>query len=291
MAFVNGNSSLVNLLPKAFLRGWLICLCLSHVNTLCLAQSQASKELTASEGAAISGHQAPDNQVLDVAKVFAEHPKILSEIVTSLSVMKQDYNYPVYLAIYHNVLDSSLRERADQLYESWIGDTGRGMVIVYQLDPVTYGNNPAMAYHKGDGLGLGFSDQSNPIPERDVTAMLAEIMPQIKSKATPHPIMLRSLVLALSSKITRYHDIPAASWTDSESLTMIAIFSGFIFVISMMGLLIRQLLIKSSKRSSERYYFPDVQVAHRLGAPYGGGWISEKSFAQVSPQDSNVSPG
>ena len=72
---------------------------------------------------------------------------------------------------------------------------------------------------------------------------------------------------------------------------MIAVFSGFVIVIAIIGMLIRQLLLSSSKRSSQRYYFPDVQVAQRLGAPYGGGWVSEKSFAQVSSQHSNVSPG
>ncbi|MDG1357233.1 MAG: TPM domain-containing protein [Akkermansiaceae bacterium] len=252
----------------------------------CRAQSQANGDSVAAKDIV-----KPDNQVLDVAKVFVDSPEILSEIVTSLSAIEQNHSYPVYLVIYHHVLDSSLRERADQLYESWIGDLGRGMVIVYQLDPVAYGDNPAMAYHKGDGLDLGIRGQFNPIPERDIAAMLAEIMPQLERKVEAHPLKLRSLVQGLEREMTRYHDIPAASWADSESLTMIAVFSAFVIVIALIGLLIRQLLLASSNRSNKKYYFPAVQVAHRLGAPYGGGWVSEKSFDQVSPQHSDVSPG
>ena len=177
---------------------------------------------------------------MDQANVFLEHPDVLAEMVGRLSRMKDDYEYPVYLAVYYNVLDASLRERADQLYESWIGESGRGMVIVYQLDPVTYGDNPAMAYHKGDGLDPQSGGGSSPIPEREM---------------------------------------------------MIAVFSGFVIAIPLIGMLIRRLLLNSSNQSRKTYYFPDVQVAYRLGAPYGGGWVSEKSFAPPSPQQSNVSPG
>ncbi len=233
----------------------------------------------------------PENHILDEAEVFAKSPRILSEIVTSLSAMKQDHNYPVYLVIYHHVLDSSLRERADQLYESWIGDSERGMVIVYQLDPVAYGDNPALAYHKGDGLEFGIDDQSHPIPERDIATMLAKVMPQQRRAFESHPIMLKSLVLGLESEIADYHDIPPASWANAEGLTMIAVFSGFIIVIALIGMLVRQLLIASSHQSDRKYYFPEVQVSERLGAPYGGGWISEKSFDQVSVQHSHVFPG
>jgi hypothetical protein len=81
-----------------------------------------------------------------------------------------------------------------------------------------------------------------------------------------------------------------ATWLDSENLTMIVVFSGFVILIPLIGILVRQLLLASSIRSNEKYYFPDVQVGLRLGAPYGGGWVSEKSFSQVSLESSNASP-
>jgi len=273
---------------KAYWKVALVCLCAFWVSIdiPCQAQQQEPGGKSASNITS-----PPDNQVLDQANVFLEHPEVLAEMVSRLSRMKDNYEYPVYLAVYYNVLDASLRERADQLYESWIGDSGRGMVIVYQLDPVVYGDNPAMAYHKGDGLDPQFGGEFSPIPERDMIAMLTKISPQVDSNADGHHASISALVSALETEITRYHDIPAASWKDSDSLLMIAVFSGFVIAIPLIGMLIRRLLLNSSNQSRKTYYFPDVQVAYRLGAPYGGGWVSEKGFAPPSPQQSNVSPG
>ena len=269
---------------KAYWKVALICLCAFWVNIdmPCHAQQQEAGGKLASESASDTTLP-PDNQVLDQANVFLDHPDVLAEMVGRLSRMKADYEYPVYLAVYYNVLDASLRERADQLYESWIGDSGRGMVIVYQLDPVVYGDNPAMAYHKGDGLDPHFGGGPSPIPERDMIAMLTKVSPQVGSDTGAHHSSISALVLALEAEITRYHDIPAASWRDLDSLIMIAVFSGFVIAIPLIGMLIRRLLLSSSNESRKTYYFPDVQVAYRLGAPYGGGWVSEKSFAPPSP--------
>ena len=265
---------------KAYWKVALVCLCAFWVSIDIPCQAQQQKPGGKSASNITSP---PDNQVLDQANVFLEHPEVLAEMVGRLSRMKDDYEYPVYLAVYYNVLDASLRERADQLYESWIGDSGRGMVIVYQLDPVVYGDNPAMAYHKGDGLDPQFGGEFSPIPERDMIAMLTKISPQVDSNADGHHASISALVSALETEITRYHDIPAASWKDSDSLLMIAVFSGFVIAIPLIGMLIRRLLLNSSNQSRKTYYFPDVQVAYRLGAPYGGGWVSEKGFAPPSP--------
>lgn len=284
-----GNVSQISQQPRPCLGVLLLCLCIccSSLATRCYALS----ELTAKPANTIVW-AVPSNQVLDRAEIFAEYPDMLSEVVDSLSRMKQDYNYSVYLVVCHNVLNTSLRERADNLYESWVGESGRGMVIVYQLDPVAYGDNPAIVYHKGDGgdgLDFGANAPTNPIPERDVASMLGEIIHEMGERNDPDVVMLKSLVLNLENKIIHYHDIPESSWADSESVMMIAIFSGFVIVIPLIGLLIRQSLVKSSDRANQRYYFPDVQVGIRLGAPYGGGWVSEKSFSQSSPQPSHAS--
>lgn len=283
-----GNVSQISQPLSAFVGLLLLCVCMCWFGlvTPCCAESESVNKPVAATDWAV-----PSNQILDRAQFFSQHPKILSDIANSLSAMRQNHNYSVYLVVCHNVLSSSLRERADQLYESWVGDSGRGMVIVYQLDPVAYGNNPSIVYHKGDGLDLKGNDQANPIPERDVALMLNDVIHELRERNDPKAVMLKSLVLNIENKITRYHDIPEASWTDSESVTMIAIFSGFVIVIPLIGLLIRQLLMTSSNRANQRYYFPEVKVGYRLGAPYGGGWVSQQSFSQASQQHSDVSPG
>ena len=233
---------------------------------------------------------APDKLILDEAKLLQEHPQASAKIVASLTRMRDEYGYPVYLALYYNLLDSSLRDRADQLYDAWIGDSGRGMVIVYQLNPVVYGDNPAMAYHKGDGLDSEYEAELAPIPQREITAILAKIGPKIKVESNKHHEALHVFIAALEGEIERYHRIEPTSWKDPENLTLIAVFSGFVIAIPLIGMFISRLLLAASNEAGKAYYFPDIEVACRLGAPYGGGWVSEKAFVPISARKPNVSP-
>lgn len=248
----------------------------------CCAQEQKAGDTAA-------GMEVPDNLVLDQAKLFDEHPQALASIVDKLTRMRDEFGYPVYLALYYNVLDASLRDRADELYDAWIGDSGRGMVIVYQLNPVVYGDNPAMAYHKGDGLDSEFEGNSAPIPESDITAILTKIRPKLNVDSNKHHEALDAFILALEGEIGRYHRIQPASWRDPENLTLIAVFSVFVIAIPLIGMFISRLLLAASNEAGKAYYFPDIQVACRLGAPYGGGWVSEKSFVTVSARKSQAS--
>ncbi len=51
---------------------------------------------------------APQSHVLDEAVLFRESPESLVEIEGSLRRMRDDYGYPVYLAIYYSVYDGTL---------------------------------------------------------------------------------------------------------------------------------------------------------------------------------------
>lgn len=225
----------------------------------------------------------PENYLSDQANIFHEHPAALEAIVDSLTRLDNDHAYPVYLVLYYNVLDASLRERADELYEKWIGQSGRGMVIVYQLDPVVYGDNPAMAYHKGDGLELRSEAGAVLIPESDIAAILARIQPEFQRKANIHN-ELSSWIVALEREIDHYLNVKPASWKDAENVMLIAVFAGFVITIPLVGILIHRLLLASSNELGKTYYFPEVHVAYRLGAPYGGGWTSERTFTPSQSQ-------
>lgn len=225
----------------------------------------------------------PQNHVVDHARVFDKHPASLAKVVDSLTRMSADFGYPVYLVLYKNVPDASLRERADELYEKWIGQSGRGMVVVHQLDPVVYGDNPAMAFHKGDGLDLPAEGASAPIPERDILAILSRINPRYGDKARLHDD-LGIWALALEREMGLYLDVKPQGWKDAENLMLIAVFAGFVITIPLVGMLIHRLFLASSNEAGKTYYFPEVHIARRLGAPYGGGWTSERSFGSSPSQ-------
>ena len=225
----------------------------------------------------------PQNHVLDHAKVFGKHPASLAKVVDSLTRMSAEFGYPVYLVLYKNIPDASLRERADELYEKWIGQSGRGMVVVHQLDPVVYGDNPSMAFHKGDGLDLPSESASAPIAERDILAILSRIKPRHEDEARMHDA-LAMWALALEREMGLYFDVKPQGWKDAENLMLIAVFTGFVITIPLMGMLIQRLFLASSNEARKTYYFPEVHIARRLGAPYGGGWTSERSFGSAPSQ-------
>lgn len=225
----------------------------------------------------------PHNYVMDYAKVFEAHPAVLAKVVASLTRMREEFGYPVYLALYENIPDASLRERADELYEEWIGQSGDGLVVVQQLDPVVYGDNPAMAFRRGDGMDVQLEDTAALIPERDILAILSRIKSEFEDKARIH-YELEIWARALEREMELYFDVKPMGWRDAENLMLVAVFAGFVITIPLVGILIHRLFLASSNEAGKTYYFPEVHIARRLGAPYGGGWTSERSFDSSSSQ-------
>ena len=63
---------------------------------------------------------------------------------------------------------------------------------------------------------------------------------------------------------------------------ILAAFLGAIAVLGSVGMLGWKLLTRADTKSSKAHYFPDVKIEPRLGAPFGGGWVSEKTFVASS---------
>lgn len=223
---------------------------------------------------------APQNHVLDEANMFPRHPEILEEMQASLSRMEQKHDFPVYLATYYNAYDMTLQELADKLYAAWVGESGQGMVIVYQLDPVISGYNPAIAYNKGIGFNPDFPSASESIvmPGRDVDALLKKVFVSINGRSGGHIALISSLIHGIEREIDHYHKLEPTSWNDTENLKLMAVFLGVVVSLGLMGVFAWKLLYPANARSRRVYYFPEVTVEPRLGAPYGGSQVSEKSF-------------
>lgn len=226
----------------------------------------------------------PGSHVLDEANMFREDREILTAIQGSISRMEDKHDYPVYVAIYYNVYDVSLQDLADELYGAWIGKSGRGMVIVYQLDPVVSGDNPAMAYYKGFGLNPDLSSgaESRPMPGIDVDVLLKRVLTAVNETPKEPIEFISSLIYGIEAEMDRYHELESTSWNDPENLKLMVIFFGVIAAFTLMGMIAWKLLYPVDARSRRVYYFPEVVVERRLGAPYGGGLISEKTFLPAS---------
>jgi len=227
---------------------------------------------------------APQNHVLDGAVLFREQPETLVEVQESLRRMEKDYGYPVYLSIYYNVYDGNLQARADSLHKAWIGESSRGMVIVYQLDPVVSGNNPTIAFYKGSDLDSDLTSESKTrlISGPEVEAMLARVFANQKETKENQIPFITSLVYGIESEIVNYHKVQPASWSDEDNLKLMAVFLGVITGLALLGMLLWKLFSHADAKSSKTHYFPEVRVGRRLEAPFGGGWVSEKTFVPAS---------
>lgn len=228
--------------------------------------------------------QAPEAQVLDKANMFREDRKILAGIEASLSRMREKHDYPVYLAIYYSVFDQSLQELADELYNAWVGESSYGMVIVYQLDPVVSGGNPAIAYHKDAGIEMDSSSGPGPrpMPGWEMGVLLKKVFTAVNEKPNEPIEFISSLIYGIEAEMDRYHELEPMSWNDPENLKLMAIFFGVIAAFTLMGMIAWKLLYPVNARSRRVYYFPEVKVERRLGAPYGGGLVREKTFDPAS---------
>jgi hypothetical protein len=231
---------------------------------------------------------APQSHVLDDAELFRDQPERLAEIQNRLRLIEEGHGYPIYLAIYYNLFDGDLQSRADLLHKAWIGEREYGLVIVYQLDPVVSGSNPSASYFKGSVLDSHTEDgrvgapKVGAMPGRDVELIFARVIESTEEKKTDHKVYLGAITSALEQEVTQYFELEPSKWSDANNLKLMAVFLSVIGGLVLVGFLLWKQMTRADAKSSKTRYFPAVRVGRRLGAPFGGGWISEKTFVPVS---------
>ncbi|BDS06017.1 hypothetical protein NT6N_10570 [Oceaniferula spumae] len=228
-----------------------------------------------SEGEAKPLPAAPANHVLDLSDTFRENPTKLAELTATLKRIEEQHGYLVYLALYYNVLDGTVQSRADALYKAWLGDEKRGLVLVYQSDPAVDGKNIAASYYRG--TGLADDAVSGLIPDQKMSEILRSAL-AAQSKGQDTSDRSITIVSGVEREMNEYFASDPSTWKDSANLKLMAIFFGVILALALLGMFLWKRSSTADVAAHKHYYFPDVDVASRLGAPYGGGWVSEKSF-------------
>lgn len=231
---------------------------------------------------------APADYILDEASFFRDAPEKRREVSDSLKAIRDTHGYPVYLVIYYSVFEGTLDDKAKQLQGAWIGENGHGMVIVYQRDPVAQGSNPAIAYFRGSELDVEqravAAKSAVFIPERDAKGILTRVFEsatKVDSEASSVDFMC-AFVFNLERELKEYFAVTPPKWNDSDNLRSILIFGAAVAVLSLLGMLIWKISSRSDSRSSQKHYFPEVKTGRRLGAPFAGGWTSERTFVPSS---------
>ncbi|MFK7910007.1 MAG: hypothetical protein AB8F34_05325 [Akkermansiaceae bacterium] len=232
--------------------------------------------------------QIPENYILDDTGFFRDHPEKLAEIRAVLQSTYQKHKYPVYVVICYSVFEGDLQNKANELHRAWIGEQANGMVLVYQRDPVADGSNPAIAFYQGseiEGQSLVSELPDNLIPKRDTEVLLANVFRDLKAPPEQAMDYVMGIVSGIERELDTYFKVEPPKWNDSSNLRMMAIFAGTVAGLALLGMLFWKIFARADTRSSQSYYFPDVKTGRRLGAPYGGGWVSERKFQSSSSQE------
>lgn len=149
------------------------------------------------------------------------------------------------------------------------------MVLVFELDT------------KSVGIGQSFEQQADPtkappgqVPSYETNLIIEKAREQV-AVASSAEEMVESFVHPLVQGYNEYFQRKNAPLSQGQSVKMGMILIGGAAALALLGLLAALLVKRSDNRGGGRCrYFPEVEMAERLGAPYGGGEISSRRFGR-----------
>jgi hypothetical protein len=221
----------------------------------------------------------PEDRLLDESRVLARDEERRQAIVTALAELEAKHGFRIYYALYSSLYGRSLNERARQLQEAWLGDEP-GLVLVLETDSRTYRFampvprpreiEPGTKLEMPENSDLSLLDLS--IVDRGLEGSLMT--------AGDSAEFAKRLGTGVATGVSAVFDQQAARPAGGTRSRMILLAIGLISVAGLVALLVVAGLKRAEARSLERYVFPKINVGMRLGAPYGGGKVSSRSFGR-----------
>ena len=221
----------------------------------------------------------PEDRLLDVSRVLARDEERRQAIVAALAELEAKHGFRIYYALYSSLYGRSLNERARQLQEAWLGDKP-GLVLLLETDSRTYRFampvprpreiEPGTKLEMPESSDLSLLDLS--IVDRGLEGSLMT--------AGDSAEFAKRLGTGVATGVSAVFDQQATRPAGGNRSRMILLAIGLISVAGLVALLVVAGLKRAEARSLERYVFPKISVGMRLGAPYGGGKISSRSFGR-----------
>lgn len=223
----------------------------------------------------------PQTGILDKAGFFRRYPKQATLLGKHIRDLSEKYAYPLYVVVEYVVYDGELGHRAREYFNHWIGEENRGMVVLYQVDPVPQGTqNPAFAYFEGTALPEEGKDViDGRIDGLEMARMVRNILDEIPEEKQGAQ-RLTSFALGLEKQLEAYYAVEPIHWSNAQNLWFIGVFSAIVILAACLLIMLWKRLLGREKRINISYYLPLVGVKQRLKAPYGGVLHSEINSAQ-----------
>lgn len=204
---------------------------------------------------------APDSLVHDDTRFFGEtQAKNLS---ARLMEARQKLGVPVYVAAMTYASDKSARETAGRLAASWA--KGQATVVIVR---------DRGKAQSGVAVSREFWER---YPADEVVRLGEGVAALLVRQETTAEQNVSDAVLALIPRLSKMESARvkrAQNFTRQEMRLGAAMGAGLV-VLLMVGLIALKVSRHREASRAKQYLFPEVEVASRLGAPFGGGTIGE----------------
>lgn len=217
--------------------------------------------------------------MLDESRVLVRDEERRQAILTALAELEDKHGFRLYFALYDSLYGRSLNDRARVLRDAWLGDNP-GMVMVLETDSRTFRFGMTAPRQKEIEPGTKLDiPESTDLSSFDLSEILRELDGTLKTSGDGAEYAKR-LGIGVATGVSTVLDQQAARPEGAGKGRLILLAIGLFAIAGLAGLLVVAGLKRAEARASERYVFPKVGVGTRLGAPYGGGKISSRSFGR-----------
>lgn len=217
----------------------------------------------------------PAFHVVDDARIFQHEPERLRALADQLAQLEAKYSFPLYLSIHDSIIGLPPSELVQRLHDAWIGKES-GLVALIETDSGRFAvSRPA---RKTEDIAPDLPKWSpSDLTDLELTAVLArvaaEVLP-VKDRAGRAEKLGQMLADEISGVLQSRQQAPERK--DGMRTAVLAV--GLLALAALLGMITVMLIRRADSRASRRFFFPQVHVGRRLGAPYGGGTISSKNF-------------
>ena len=220
----------------------------------------------------------PSGCVLDDARLFSLEPERLDALSKQVAAVSERTGFEVKVAIFNTLIGVEREELAHALEVEWLTD-GPGAVLLIESDggqwDVAWVAPPVITAMDG-GMMPQLLDNDLPQTDRVLLENRMQDLPPMETGSLDGAERLVTTFLdGIEASIIR----PNERAEQGDPIRLIVLGIGLLAAFALATLLLVTLLRRFDRQVKERFVFPDVRVGMRLGAPFGGGKISSRSFA------------
>ena len=215
----------------------------------------------------------PADGLVDHAGLGLRNPALVAKLREDIRQLRDDHGFQLYILLESVLVSGDPQLLAGRLRRSWI-PKGDGMVLVFEMDT------------RSLGIGQSFEQEVDPtkapvgqVPSYETNLILEKAWTNVN--ATSAELMLETFASQVVDGYNEYFLRKNQPVSRDRSVKMGLIIVGGAAALALLGLMAGLLVRRSDNRGGGRcFYFPEVRVSERLGAPYGGGEVSSRRFGR-----------